>query len=72
MTEPTLNHSAAERFKPFQDELLKRHKGQIHSITITGSALTDFGRFYVMIASVSSAAYYEVPEAEKAVPKVKF
>ena len=33
---------------------------------------TFFGRFYAMIAGVSSAAYYEVPEAEKAVPKVKF
>jgi LemA protein len=33
---------------------------------------TFFGRFYAMIAGVSSAAYYEVPEAEKAAPKVKF
>jgi LemA protein len=33
---------------------------------------TFFGRFYAMIAGVSSAAYYEVPEAEKATPKVKF
>ena len=33
---------------------------------------TIFGRFYAMIAGVSSAAYYEVPEAEKAAPKVKF
>jgi len=41
MTEPTLHHAAAERFKPFQDEVLKRHKDQIHSITITGSALSD-------------------------------
>lgn len=41
MTEPTLNHTAAERFKPFQDEILKSHKDNIHSITITGSALTD-------------------------------
>ncbi|MDH4204544.1 MAG: hypothetical protein OEV45_03355 [Desulfobacteraceae bacterium] len=41
MTEPTLHHAAAERFKPFQDEVLKHHKDQIHSITITGSALTD-------------------------------
>ncbi len=41
MTEPTLNHAAAERFKPFQDEILKHHKKIIHSITITGSALTD-------------------------------
>jgi len=41
MTEPTLHHAAAERFKPFQDEVLKRHDDQIHSITITGSALSD-------------------------------
>jgi LemA protein len=33
---------------------------------------TFFGKFYAMIAGVSSAAYYEVPEAEKAAPKVKF
>ena len=37
MTEPTLNPAAAERFKPFQDEILKSHKDNIHSITITGS-----------------------------------
>jgi len=33
---------------------------------------TFFGKFYAMIAGVSSAAYYEVPEAEKATPKVTF
>lgn len=33
---------------------------------------TVFGRFYVMMAGVSSAEYYEIPEAEKAVPKIKF
>jgi LemA protein len=33
---------------------------------------TFFGRFYAMFAGVSKAEYYEVPEAEKAVPKVKF
>jgi len=41
MTEPTLHHAAAERFKPFQEEILKHHKKILHSITITGSALTD-------------------------------
>lgn len=30
-----------ERFKPFQDEILSSDKDKIHSITITGSALTD-------------------------------
>jgi LemA protein len=33
---------------------------------------TFYGRIYAMIAGVSNAAYYEVPEGEKAVPKVKF
>jgi len=33
---------------------------------------TVFGRIFAGIAGVSSAEYYEVPEAEKAVPKVKF
>lgn len=33
---------------------------------------TVFGRFYVMMAGVSSAEYYEIPEAEKAAPKIKF
>jgi len=33
---------------------------------------TFFGRFYAMFAGVSKAEYYEVPEAEQAVPKVKF
>ncbi|NOZ69027.1 MAG: LemA family protein [Deferribacteres bacterium] len=33
---------------------------------------TFFGRFFAAIAGVSSAEYYEVPEAEKGAPKVKF
>ena len=33
---------------------------------------TFFGRFFAAFASVSKAEYYEIPEAEKAVPKVKF
>ncbi|MFQ5901979.1 MAG: LemA family protein [Thermodesulfobacteriota bacterium] len=33
---------------------------------------TFFGRFFAGFAGVSSAEYYEIPEAEKAVPKVKF
>lgn len=33
---------------------------------------TFLGRFYAMLAGVSAAEYYEVPEAEKTVPKVKF
>jgi hypothetical protein len=41
MADSKLNDAAAERFKPFQDEILKSHKDNIHSITITGSSLTD-------------------------------
>ena len=33
---------------------------------------TFFGRFFAGFAGVSSAEYYEIPEAEKAVPKGKF
>jgi len=33
---------------------------------------TFFGRFFASLAGVSSAPYYEVPEAEQDVPKVKF
>ena len=33
---------------------------------------TFFGRFYAMLAGVSQADYYEIPEAEKEAPKVKF
>jgi len=36
-----LKDVAIERFKPFQDEILNSYKDKIHSITITGSALTD-------------------------------
>ncbi len=33
---------------------------------------TFFGRFFAGFAGVSSAEYYEIPEAEKEAPKVKF
>jgi LemA protein len=33
---------------------------------------TFFGRFFASFAGVSSAEYYEVPEAEQATPQVKF
>jgi len=35
-------------------------------------ARTFFGRFFAAFANVSKAEYYEIPEAEKDVPKVKF
>jgi LemA protein len=33
---------------------------------------TVFGRFFAALAGVSKAEYYEVPQAEKEAPKVKF
>lgn len=33
---------------------------------------TFMGRFYAMFAGVEKAEYYEIPEAEKAAPQVKF
>ncbi len=33
---------------------------------------TFYGRFFAGIAGISAAEYYEIPEAEKEVPKVKF
>ena len=59
--EGTENRIAVER---------KRYNESVQ--TLNTYIRTFFGRFYAMIAGVSSAAYYEVPEAEKATPKVKF
>ncbi len=33
---------------------------------------TFFGKFFAVLASVEKAEYYEIPESEKAVPKVTF
>jgi len=33
---------------------------------------TFFGRFFAVMAGISNAEYYEIPEAEKETPKVKF
>jgi len=41
MIDLSLKDVIIERFKPFQDEILNSYKDKIHSITITGSALTD-------------------------------
>ena len=41
MIDPNLKDVAVEKFKPFQDEILSSYQDKIHSITITGSALTD-------------------------------
>jgi len=41
MMDLNLKDVIIERFKPFQDEILNSYKDNIHSITITGSALTE-------------------------------
>ena len=41
MIDLNLKDAIIERFQPFQDELLSRYKDNIHSITITGSAVTE-------------------------------
>jgi len=41
MIDPNLKDVVVEKFKPFQDEILSSYQDKIHSITITGSALTD-------------------------------
>ena len=33
---------------------------------------TVFGAFFAGLAGVTKAEYYQIPEAEKAAPKVKF
>ena len=71
---------ANESFLKLQDSLegtenrisveRKRYNESVQ--TLNTYIRTFLGRFYAMIAGVSSAAYYEVPEAERAVPAVKF
>ena len=41
MIDPNLSAAVEKRFKPFQNEILGSYQDKIHSITITGSALTD-------------------------------
>ena len=41
MIDPNLSSAVEKRFKPFQKEILSSYQDKIHSITITGSALTD-------------------------------
>ena len=41
MIDLNLKDAIIERFKPFQNEILNRYKDNIHSITLTGSAVTE-------------------------------
>jgi LemA protein len=71
---------ANESFLKLQDSLegtenriAVERKRYNDSVQILNTYIRTFlGKFYAMIASVSSATYYEVPEAEKAAPKVRF
>ncbi|MEJ2224693.1 MAG: LemA family protein [Syntrophobacterales bacterium] len=71
---------ANENFLKLQDSLegtenrisveRKRYNDSVR--TLNTYIRTVFGRFFAGLASVTQAEYYEVPEAEKGVPKVKF
>jgi LemA protein len=59
--EGTENRIAVER---------KRYNDEVR--TLNTYIRSVFGRFFASLAGVSQANYYEVPEAEKVAPKVKF
>jgi len=71
---------ANENFLKFQDSLegtenriaveRKRYNDNVKELNTYRR--TVFGGFFASLAKVSEAQYYEVPQAEKAVPKVKF
>ena len=71
---------ANENFLKLQDSLegtenrisveRKRYNDAVR--TLNTYIRTVFGRFFAGLAGVTQAAYYEVPEAEKELPKVKF
>ena len=56
-----------------ENRIEKKKKRYNDAVQILNTYIrTFFGRFFAAFASVSKAEYYEVPEGEKAVPKVKF
>ncbi len=59
--EGTENRIAVER---------KRYNDDVR--TLNTYRRTVFGRFFASLAGVNEAQYYEVPQAEKETPKVKF
>ncbi len=71
---------ANESFLKLQDSLegtenriAVERKRYNESVQILNTYVRTFmGKFYAMIAGVQSAEYYQVPEAEQAVPAVKF
>jgi LemA protein len=75
---PDLN--ASQSFLKLQDSLegtenriAVERKRYNDSVQVLNTYIrTFFGRFYALLAGVSQADYYEIPEAEKEAPKVKF
>ena len=71
---------ANESFLKLQDSLegtenriSVERKRYNESVQILNTYIRTFmGRFFATLASVSKAEYYEIPESEKAVPKVTF
>jgi LemA protein len=59
--EGTENRIAVERMR--YNEIVK---------TLNTYRRTVFGRFFASLAGVNEAQYYDIPEAEKEAPKVKF
>lgn len=59
--EGTENRIAVERMR--YNEMVK---------TLNTYRRTVFGRFFASLAGVNEAQYYDIPEAEKEAPKVKF
>lgn len=74
------NLKANESFLKLQDSLegtenriaVERMRYNDAVKTLNTYTRTFFGRFFASIAGVTAAEYYEVPDAEKEAPKVKF
>jgi len=71
---------ASENFLKLQDSLegtenriaVARRRYNIAVRALNTYIRTFFGRFFASITGITSAEYYEIPEAEKEAPKVKF
>lgn len=56
-----------------ENRIAVERKRYNESVQIVNTYIRTFmGRFFAILANVSKAEYYEIPESEKAVPKVTF
>ncbi|MDI6687288.1 MAG: LemA family protein [Desulfobacterales bacterium] len=56
-----------------ENRIAVERKRYNESVQILNTYIRTFlGRFFAILANVSKAEYYEIPESEKAVPKVTF